>query len=56
MAQKTWESLELWLSLARNLVTLTVHEDTELPVPAEWTHSYFPRGDDVGWLVMQRAA
>jgi hypothetical protein len=56
MAQKAWASLDLWLSLARIFVTLTVHEDTELPVPAGWSQSYFPRGADVGWLVMQRAA
>jgi hypothetical protein len=54
LAVRTWESLELWLSLARELVTLTVHADTELEIPQGWKSSYFPRGSNVGWLVMQR--
>lgn len=56
MAQKAWDSLDLWLSLATKLVTLTVHADTELSLPASWEQSYFPRGDNVGWAVIQRAA
>jgi hypothetical protein len=56
MARKAWDSLDLWLSLAGNLVTLTVHPDTELPVPEGWSQCYYPRGDNVDWLVMQRAA
>lgn len=57
--QKVWDSIDLWTSIARQLVTLTVYRDTELAVPTGWETSYFQRGvgksgNDVGWLVLQR--
>jgi hypothetical protein len=55
LAVRTWQTLSLWLSLARETVTLTVHADTELELPAGWESSYFPRGENVGWMVIRRA-
>lgn len=52
-ARKVWESLDLWLLLAGDMMTLTVHADTELAADG-WTSSYFPRGHDVGWMVFRR--
>ena len=53
-AQKVWDSIDMFLPLARNLITLTVHRDTEVETPG-WTQSYFSRGENVGWMVMKRA-
>lgn len=54
-AARVWDTLDLWLSLSRRIVTLTVHADTELEVPEGWRSSYFPRGSNVGWRVIKRA-
>lgn len=52
-AQKVWDSIDEFLPLARNVITLTVHAGTEIETPG-WEQSYFPRGHDVGWMVMKR--
>ncbi len=52
---KAWETLYLWTSLARELVTLTVATDTKLNVPEGWECSFFPRNSRVAWMVLQRA-
>jgi hypothetical protein len=54
-AERSWETLYLWLMIARKMVTLTVKTDTQLNVPEEWNPQIFPRNDRVAWLVMQRA-
>jgi len=54
-AEKAWETLYLWTSLARKLVTLTVRSSTQLNVPDGWTSDFFPRNDRAAWLVMKRA-
>lgn len=53
-AEKAWETLYLWTTLARNLVTLTVKTDTVLNVPDGWEASFFPRSSRAAWLVLQR--
>ncbi len=54
-AERAWRSLPLWLSLARETLTLTVHTEGDVTVPNGWEGSYFPRNGNVGWLVMLRA-
>lgn len=50
-------SLDLWCSLARKVVTVTiVPEDVEeLNVPEGWESSLYPRSSRVSWLVLTRA-
>lgn len=59
-ADRVWETLPLWLSLARRVVTVTVEGDEEPSLPSGWTHSFFlrgetPHGSNVNWLVLERA-
>lgn len=54
-AERAWDTLDLWVSLASRLVTLTVRHDTDLAPPEGWTSSYFPRNSKVGWMVLQPA-
>ena len=54
-AEKAWETLFLWCSLARELVTVTVKTDTRLNVPDGWEASFFPRSSRAAWMVIQRA-
>jgi hypothetical protein len=51
---RAWESVDLWASLARDLVTLMVESETEIDTPVGWQASRFPRGENVEWLVLQR--
>jgi len=53
-AEHAWETLYLWVTLAKKLVTLTVHTDTQLNVPTGWTADYFPRSSNAAWLVLTR--
>lgn len=46
------DTIYLWTSLARRLVTLTVTSRTHLNIPEGWTASYFPRSSTVAWLVL----
>ncbi len=55
MAERAWRSRDLWLALARETLTLTVHGEGDVSVPAGWEGSYFPRNGEVGWLVLTRA-
>jgi hypothetical protein len=54
MAERVWETFYLWLTVARQMVTLTVRADTRLQVPDGWTQSFFPRNSRVAWMVMRR--
>jgi hypothetical protein len=56
-AERAWDTLGLWLSLARRVLTLTVTADADPKVPhvAGWRHHYFPRSEFAAWLVMERA-
>lgn len=54
-AEAAWDSLYLWVGLARHLLTLTVTTDTHLNVPEGWTCSFFPRTSNVAWMVLRRA-
>jgi len=54
-AERVWETLYLWTSLARNLLTITVKTDTQLNVPEGWELSgYFPRSHRAAWMVLTR--
>ena len=48
-------SLELWTSLARDVVTVTHTPGAPYTVPAGWKDELFPRNDRVNWLVLTRA-
>jgi hypothetical protein len=54
MAERVWETFYLWLTVARQMVTLTVKADTTLRSPDGWTESFFPRNSRVAWMVMRR--
>lgn len=54
-AEKAWRTLYLWVSLARQLLTLTVTSDAHFNVPEGWTCSFFPRSSSVAWMVLRRA-
>jgi hypothetical protein len=45
-------SLELWCSLARDVVTLTHTPGAPYDVPDGWKGELFPRNDRVNWLVL----
>ena len=48
-------SLELWCSLARDVVTVTHTPHAPYVVPDGWKGWLFPRNDRVNWLVLERA-
>lgn len=48
-------SLELWCSLARDVVTVTHTPGAPYTVPDGWKGWLFPRNDRVNWLVLERA-
>jgi hypothetical protein len=52
LAERAMESFDLWLEMARKMMTLTVKSGVDLPEIEGWTASYFPRNAAVGWLVM----
>jgi hypothetical protein len=54
MQERAWDLLYLWLTITRQMLTLTVRSGVELPDMEGWTASYFPRNAAVGWLVMRR--
>lgn len=48
-------SLDLWCSLARKAVTVTITDDIDhVEFPEGWTSSLYPRSDHVSWLVLTR--
>jgi len=54
LAIEALASLELWCSLARKLVTVTVDRQETFVVPAGWTFSLMPRSPIASWLVLER--
>lgn len=48
-------SLDLWCSLARDVVTVTHTPGAPYTVPDGWKGELFPRNDRVNWLVLTRA-
>jgi hypothetical protein len=54
--RRSLESLELWCSLARDLVTVTITDDMfgKYDCPERWQPSLFHRANDVHWLVLTR--
>jgi hypothetical protein len=48
-------SLELWCSLAREVVTVTHTPGAPYDTPEGWKDELFPRNDRVNWLVLTRA-
>jgi hypothetical protein len=48
-------SLDLWCSLARQMVTATIVNGQEYDVPEGWRAHLHPRSSEVSWLVLQRA-
>lgn len=48
-------SLDLWCSLARDVVTVTHTSGAAYVVPDGWKGWLFPRNDRVNWLVLERA-
>ena len=47
-------SLELWCSIAREVVTVTHTPGAPYEVPDGWSGFLFPRNDRVNWLVLVR--
>lgn len=52
---RSLSTLDLWVSLARELVTVTIARDGDAVVPDGWTGFEFPRSPRASWLVLQRA-
>lgn len=52
---RSLNSLELWCSLARDVVTVTHTPHAPYAVPDGWKGWLFPRNDRVNWLVLERA-
>jgi len=57
MGERVLDSFYLWVSLARQLVTITVPATTRrvVNVPEGWTTSFFPRSSYAAWMVLRRA-
>lgn len=51
---RSLNSLELWCSLARDVVTVTHTPHAPYTVPDGWKGWLFPRNDRVNWLVLER--
>lgn len=51
---RSLNSLELWCSLARDVVTVTHTPGAPYEVPDGWSDFLFPRNDRVNWLVLTR--
>ena len=52
---RSLESLDLWCSLARRVVTCTISPDSMFLAPEGWEHTYMERSDIASWLVLTRA-
>jgi hypothetical protein len=53
--RRSLDSLELWCSLARDVVTATHTPHTEYELPDGWTGWIMERSDRANWLVLERA-
>jgi hypothetical protein len=55
LMERSLVSLDLWCSLARKAVTVTITDDVKsIDVPEGWWSSLYPRSDHVSWLVLER--
>ncbi len=54
-AEKAWDTIWLWSSLAKKLVTLTVDPRRPIWAPVGWVAYLFPRSTRASWMVMRRA-
>lgn len=52
--ERSMESLNLWCSLARKMVTATIRNRQAYTVPEGWRAQVFPRSAVASWLVLQR--
>lgn len=52
--RRSLDSLELWCSLARKVVTVTHCAGSEYVVPDGWQDGLFERATGVNWLVLTR--
>jgi len=52
--ERSVTTLELWCSLAVELVTVTVRVGREVDVSDGWRESRFPRSSKAEWLVLRR--
>jgi len=54
-AERAWDSLYLWCSLARQMLTLTVTPRARtFNLLDGWTSSFFPRSANAAWMVLRR--
>ncbi len=53
--ERSLASLELWCSLARKVVTVTLTEGAQYETPSGWLAWTFPRSGVVSWLVLEKA-
>ncbi len=54
-AEKVWDCVHLWSTLATKLVTVTVDPKQPLWAPQGWKAHLFPRSARASWMVMTRA-
>lgn len=52
--KRSLQTLDLWCSLARKMVTVTIRRGQEYTVPEGWRAQIFPRSPVASWLVLQR--
>jgi hypothetical protein len=53
--RRSLDSLDLWCSLARKVVTVTYTSGEAYEVPEGWRESLYERATNVYWLVLERA-
>ncbi len=54
-AERVWESMWLWSSLANKLITVTVDPKQPVWAPSGWMAYLFPRSPRASWMVLRRA-
>ena len=52
--ERSLHSLELWCSLARKFVTVTIGFGSSFLCPAGWKFSLMPRSGNARWLILER--
>ena len=56
LEDRSLHSLELWCSLARKFVTVTLSYGSSFVCPVGWTFSLMPRSGNARWLILERDA
>ncbi len=54
-ADRVWDSMWLWCSLARSFVTVTVDPKRPIWAPVGWMGYLYPRSSRASWMVLRRA-